>query len=128
MRPWIVLVPMAVLCTITYGQWRLRAQASARVIAPLTGLEFITLIGDGKWVPIASEDTAGMVRAFNDDRRELARMTTPVFAPHGSGDKLSLAPSARLRHDGIVDEWSALSRTHEAVVEKYIALSTATSP
>ena len=125
MRRWILITValVATLSALTYGQWRLRVETSTHLIAPksLTNLEFTTLIGDGAWVPVAAGDAEQMVGLFNENRRVLARMTTTVFAPQGTW-ALALAPFARLRCDGHVEDWH-LRTTGDALVEKYTARS-----
>lgn len=126
MRRWILIIGVfiAAFFALTYVQWRLRAVAAVdQILAPqsLTGLEFSSTLGDGKWVPVATEDAAKMVESFNENRRALARMTTPVFSPRGSW-AIALAPFARLRCDGIVEDWHV--RTNDdALVERYLARS-----
>ena len=118
----IATIALIAAVAIAYLQWQVRATRATRTIAPISlfGLEFKTLIGDGKWMPIVPEDASGMVASFNLNRRQLARMTTPVFAMNGG--LTALAPVALLRYDDQVVEWH-IRTPDDPLLEKYTVLS-----
>ncbi len=118
----LLLLP-ALVASITYAQWRLRATTAIETITPraLTGLEFKTLIGEDRWMPIAPKDAPGIVSAFNADRSRLVELMTPVFSARGNL-ALASAPSYLLHYDDHVEEWTSLTRK-DPLTAKYVALS-----
>jgi hypothetical protein len=118
----LLLVGVSIMALDLHWQTRVQRSVSG-LLTPGShaALEFIAMQDGARWVAVAPEDLAALVRAYNANRQLLAEQATPRL-PFVQATPPAIAPLAKLRIGGAEHEWHLTPRD-DRLLKKYLVLS-----